>query len=182
MPAPETTSSGPEELLPLVYDELRRLAHRFLASGGRGHTLQPTALVHEAFLRLHSGDREVSYESRLHFYRVAARAMRGVLVNHAEAKRAVKRGGSGRRLTLADVDPRSEDDALDVLALDEALTQLAEASEDLARIVELRFFAGLTIGETADAMDLSTATVERRWRVARAYLRRAMRGGEETDA
>lgn len=169
-------SAAAAQLFPLVYETLRGLASRFLGDQRSRHTLQPTALVHEAFVRLVDREHTAVFENRLHFYRVAARAMRGVLVHHAEAREAVKRGGGRAREPLADPMAPPPSDPTDLLALDEALTELTAHDEQLARLVELRFFAGLTIAETADLLGVSTPTVERGWRVARSFLRRAMRG------
>lgn len=164
-----------DQLLPLVYDELHRLAERLFAARGAGHTLQPTALVHEAYLRLIDGDETGAFQNRLHFFRVAARAMRAALIDHARSKGRQKRGGDCQRVTLADIDATEPMGILDLLSMDEALSRLADDDPELARLVELRFFSGLTIEETAGLLGNSTATVERQWRVARAYLRRMMR-------
>ena len=160
------------ELLPLLYDELRKLAERYMKDERTGHTLEPTALVNEAYVRLVEGGGQQAFEGRAHFVRVAARAMRNVLVDHARAKRSQKRGGELQRHALDPVLTYYEESRLDVLALDEALERLGRMDEQLARIVELRFFAGLSIAETAPVLGVSTATVERGWRVARMWLRR----------
>jgi RNA polymerase sigma factor (TIGR02999 family) len=174
--AREGSEGAVHELLPIIYDELRRLANQSLGGNQAAPTLQPTALVHEAYLCLMGRKQIHDFQDRLHFFRVAARAMRNVLVNHVRDKVRLKRGGDRMRLTLMDVDSSEERDAVDLLALDEALGQLAKNDEDLARIVELRFFSGLTIAETAELLAISTPTVERRWRLARAFLARAMVG------
>lgn len=168
-----------DELLPLVYGELRRQAARQLRSQPSGHTLQATALVHEVYLRL--VDRpNAEWQGRAHFFGVAARAMRSILVDHARARRAAKRGGRAPALTLgaadavADGAPGSE---VDVLALDEALTRLAELDLRQARVVELRYFGGSSIEETAQVLGISHATVEREWRTARLWLRRELGPG-----
>jgi len=158
-----------ERLLPAVYGELKRLAASYLRSERPDHTLQPTALVHEAYLRL-QGQRSVMWSNRAHFYGIAARIMRRILVDHARRRGAAKRDGAVLRLTL--VDAGVDDRAPELVALDSALTTLEELDPQQARIVELRFFGGLTVEETADAAGISTATVKREWRTARAWLRR----------
>jgi RNA polymerase sigma factor (TIGR02999 family) len=155
----------PAELLPLVYDELRRLAAAKLASESPGQTLDATALVHEAWLRL--ANASVEWQDRTHFLRTAATAMRRVLVDHARARHAAKRDG-GQRVELSNCAAPTSDDQL--LALDEALERLAQLKPDHARLVELRFFAGLTGDEAAVALGVSAATADRMWRYARAWL------------
>jgi len=161
-------------LLPLVYDELRALAGSFFARQTPGHTLQPTALVHEAYLKLaeHEGAR---WENRAHFFAVAARAMRQVLMNHARDKVAAKRGGGWQRITLdAAVTPMATRE-IDILALDEALDRLNALSERQARVIELRFFGGLTIAEAAHILGVGTTTVEDDWHLAKAWLSRELK-------
>ena len=158
-----------ERLMPAVYGELKRLASSYLRSERPDHTLQPTALVHEAFLRL-QGQRSVEWSNRAHFFGIAARIMRRILVDHARRRRAAKRDGAALRLTLADAGPN--DRAPELIALDSALTSLEQLDPQQARVVELRFFGGLTVEETAEAAGISTATVKREWRTARAWLRR----------
>jgi RNA polymerase sigma-70 factor (ECF subfamily) len=158
-------------LIPLVYDELRRVARGHLRREAPGHSLQATALVHEVYLRLVDVDR-VTFTSRTHFFAVAARLMRQILVDHARRKRADKRGGGVTRMSLDDVSPAVQTSGVDVLALDQALDALASLDVRQCRIVELRFFAGLSINEAAEALDLSTATVEREWAMAKAWLYR----------
>ncbi len=158
-------------LLPIVYAELRGLAQRELGRERAGHTLQPTALVHEAYLRLVKRS-DPDWKDRRHFFAVAATAMRRVLVNHAVARRAEKRGGGNERVTLFEAASVFEERAEDLLALDEALRRLSEMDPDKGRIVELRFFAGLDVAETAAAMQVSASTVERGWRFAKAWLRK----------
>lgn len=165
-----------DELLPIVYDELHRVAEGYMERQRRGHTLQPTALVNEALLRLVEGD-DVAWESRGHFVAVAARAMRFALVDHARRRSAEKRGGESQKVPLDDAVAWFEEQTIDVLGLDDALGKLGELDEELARIVELRFFAGLTTDEVARALESSRPTIERRWRVARAWLQRYL-GGE----
>jgi len=161
-------------LFDVLYRELRRLAVSTMRAERREHTLQPTALVHEAFMRL-AADRS-PVENRHHFFGVAAVAMRRILVEHARARHAAKRGGHAPRVPLDDVDPVAPTglDDVDVAALDIALTRLAALDERQARIVELRFFAGLTVEETAAVVALSSRTVKREWQMARAWLRREM--------
>jgi RNA polymerase sigma factor (TIGR02999 family) len=156
-------------LIPIVYGELRRVASARLRSEGSDHTLQTTALVHEAYLRLVGLDR-MTLQNRTHFFAMAARLMREILVDHARRKNAQKRGGGVTMLSLDEVAAGAEREPVDVLALDQALTDLAALDERLCRVVELRFFAGLSIAEAADALDVSSATVERDWTVAKAWL------------
>jgi RNA polymerase sigma factor (TIGR02999 family) len=162
-----------EVLMPLVYEELRRIASAYLSREREGHTLQPTALVHEAYLRLvglHSAD----FRNRTHFYGAAARSMRRILVDHARRHRTAKRGEAWRRLSLDEVAQIGFSAPGDLLDLDEALTRLSGVSEGGARVVELRCFAGLSIDETAACLDIAPATVKRRWTFARAWLARAL--------
>ena len=175
-----------EELLALVHDELRSLARQYMLGERANHTLQPTALVNEAWMRLiPEGEAEGhdSWESRGHFLRVAARAMRNVLVDHARSRVAQKRGDGRERVPLDDMLAHYEERSLDPLAIDAALCKLNTMDEQLAKIVELRFFAGLTIAETARALGVSTPTIERGWRVARMWLRSELPGlnPEETE-
>jgi len=165
-----------DRLLPLVYDELRALAGSHMARRQAGHTLQPTALVHEAYLRL-AGSEGDPWESRAHFMAVASRAMRQILINHARDKAAAKRGGDRERVTLDEAVAVSDVRVLDVLALDLALSKLAGLNERQARIVELRFFGGLTIAEAAHVLGVGTTTVEDDWRMAKAWLSRELKDG-----
>jgi RNA polymerase sigma factor (TIGR02999 family) len=158
------------QLLPLVYEELRRLAARRLAGEAPGQTLQPTALVHEAYLKLVGPDPGRAWAGRSHFLAAAAEAMRRILVDHARQKRRVKRGGGRERVPLAEVDPADEPLADDVLALDEALDRLAAADPVKAELVKLRYFAGLSEEEAAAVLGLSRATASRYWAFARAWL------------
>jgi RNA polymerase sigma factor (TIGR02999 family) len=159
-----------ERLLPLVYDELRRVARARLRRERPGHTLQPTALVHEAYLRL-MGPGGASPRNRAHLFGMAARVMREILVDHARRKAARKRGGSATVIALDESLPARETIALvDILALDEALTELSAFDPRLGRVVELKFFAGLNIDEVAEALRISPATVERDWTVSKAWL------------
>ena len=169
---------APDALLAVVYDELRRQAGWHMRRQSAGHTLEPTALVHEAYLRL-AGQPAAQWESRAQFFRVAGRVMRAVLVDHARAHDADKRGGPGAvRVTLGAANAVADagsPPAVDVLALDAALGRLAEFDAQKARVVELRYFAGVTIEQTAEALGVSTATVKREWAAARAWLRHELR-------
>lgn len=158
-----------EQLMPAVYSELRRQAARYLRRERRNHTLQPTALVNEAFIKL-IDQRNVRWQNRAHFFGVAAQAMRRIVVDHARARHRIKRGGVQHAVTLDEAMIAGEARSIDVLALDEALTRLAAFDERQARIVELRYFAELGVEETAEVMGLSPATVKREWSMARAWL------------
>lgn len=161
--------SASESLLPLVYDQLRAIAGSYFRGQRSDHTLQPTALVHEAYLKLVRGEGD-GWRSQTHFCAVAATAMRQVLANHAEARRAAKRGGDARRVPLGDVTTPSGEQRLDIVALDEALTLLREIDERQARVIELWFFGGLPVEQIAEVLEVSERTVERDWRRARAWL------------
>ena len=166
------SSNGDQEalnrLLPLVYDELRRQADRYLHRERSDHTLQATALVHEAYLRLI--DQKVSWANRAHFFGVAAEMMRRILIDHARSRQAAKRGSGGVKISLDDVLELSDERAADLIALDDALKALAEFDSQKARVVELRFFGGLSIEETATVLGVGTATITRQWRMAKAWL------------
>ena len=163
-------ATGP--LLEILYGELRNLAGKFFRSQRNAHTLQPTALVHEAFLKL-VGNESIHWSDRSHFFRTAAKAMREVLADHARRRRALKRGGDRQRVPLSSMlDSGSQNNVIDAYDLDEALHQLADLSPRQAQIVELRFFGGLTVDETAQILDLSPRTIELDWRTARAWLRK----------
>ena len=157
------------DLLPLVYDELRALAHRQRRRRGGSETLNTTALVHEAYLKMVRPE-DTRWEDRTHFFRVAATAMRQILVDYARQQQAAKRGGGKRPLPLDEAFFLPEQKADEVVALDEALGRLAAFDERQSQVVELRYFVGFTIPETAEALDLSPATVKREWTVARAWL------------
>ena len=157
------------ELLEVVYGELRRQAARYLRRERQNHTLQPTALVNEAFIKL-VDQRNVRWQNRAHFFGVAAQAMRRIVIDHARTRRRIKRGGAQQAVTLDEAMIAGEAQSIDVLALDEALTRLARLDERQARIVELRYFAGLSVEETAEVTSLSPATVKREWAMARAWL------------
>jgi RNA polymerase sigma factor (TIGR02999 family) len=168
-----------DRLLPLVYDDLRERAHRQLSRRRSGDTLSTTALVHEAYLKL-AGSAQQSYEDRIHFFAVASRAMRQILVDYARRGAAGKRNG-GRVITLDPEAVPSLDRTDELLALDEALGELERADERLARMVELRFFGGLSVEETSEIQGISPRTVKRDWRKARAFLYHAMRGDAATE-
>jgi RNA polymerase sigma factor (TIGR02999 family) len=158
-----------DRLLPLVYEELRQMAGRHFRRQPSDHTLQPTALVHEAFMKLVRTS-DPRWENRTHFFAVAAKAMRQVLVRHAVAQNAVKRGGGRQRIALDEAVAASNEREFDVLALDEVLKRLEAIDERKHRMVELRFFAGLSMDEIATLLDVSKSTVENDWRAARAWL------------
>ena len=158
-----------EEMLPLVYDELRRLASWHLARERPGHTLQPTALVHEAYLRL-IDQQQVDWRNRAQFIGVAAVMMRRILVTHARGRNAAKRGGAVQRVPLSDIDPAGSELNVDVIMLHDALDQLHALDERKSRVVELRFFGGLSTDEIAEVLQISPVTVKRDWTFARAWL------------
>ncbi|HTM03994.1 MAG TPA: ECF-type sigma factor [Vicinamibacterales bacterium] len=180
-------ANDPKVLMPLVYDELRRIAGGYVSRERRGQTLQATALVNEAFVRL-AAERPREFQNRTHFLAIAALSMRQILVQRARARHALKRGGVRERVTLSDEnlvhlrqghagqagDPAPGD--IDLLALDAALTDLAGFDPELARLVELRYFGGMTVEETAGTLGISPATVKRQWALARAWLKRAIEG------
>jgi RNA polymerase sigma factor (TIGR02999 family) len=167
--------SALERLMPLVYRELQDIASRYLGREDVGHTLQTTALVHEAYLRLVGS--EQPWEGRRHFFAVAATTMRRILVDHARARRRIKRGSNPQRAELDQIMAPGDTDPVDILALDEALTALSREDPRKARAVELHYFGGLTYAETAEALDVAEATVHRDLRFARAWLRSALEGG-----
>jgi RNA polymerase sigma factor (TIGR02999 family) len=162
-----------DQLVPLVYDDLRRLAAGYMGRETPGHSLQPTALVHEAYVRL-IDQRRVQWRNRAHFFGVAANMMRRILVDHARKVRANKRGGAAERVTLTADDVAAPEQSFDVLALHESLERLAAFDPQQERIVELRYFGGLTIEETAEVVGVSPATVVREWTIAKAWLRTDM--------
>jgi RNA polymerase sigma factor (TIGR02999 family) len=168
-----------EALIPLVYDELRRLARRHLRRERPGHTLQSAALVNEAYLRLIRQD-QPQWQNRAHFFGVAAQLMRHILVDHARNRLAGKRGAGAPRLSLDSQIALPRQREVDLVALDDALNQLAALDEQQSRVVELRFFGGLSIEETAVALDISPATVKREWATARAWLQREMKNKDAT--
>ena len=191
----EQARGGDEEaaarLMPIVYDELRRIAGGYMRRERRGQTIQPTALVHEAYLRL-LNDKSPEWQGRTHFLAIAATSMRQILIERARAKQTAKRGGERDRITLDEAvladapeyrgEPGDDGVALDLLAIDEALHKLAVLDAAQARIVELRFFGGMTIDETAESLKISPATVKRHWTLAKAWLRREVRDPSGAEA
>jgi RNA polymerase sigma-70 factor, ECF subfamily len=170
--------SALERLMPLVYDELRRLAHRYMSHERPGHTLQTTALVNEAYLRLINW-REVEWQNRAHFFAVSAQMMRRILVDFARNKQYLKRGGGALRVSLAEVASFNDQPAADLVALDEALTALAEVDRRKGQVVEMRFFGGLSVEEVAEVLKVSKETVMRDWRLAKVWLLREL--GQEAS-
>ena len=163
-----------DELMPIVYDELRRQAARYLKHERQGHTLQTTALVHEAYVRL-IDQAGVRWQNRAHFFGIAAEMMRRILVDHARKRHAAKRGGDALKLTLSEAVNSSGERDLDLIAVDEALTKLASLDQQQARVIELRFFGGLNVDETAEVLGISERTVKRDWSVAKSWIRRELR-------
>ena len=170
-----------ERLIPLVHQELHQIARRCMAGENVGHSLQATALVNEAYVRLVDG-KAVAWQDRAHFLAVSARVMRRILVDHARAKHAQKRGGERARVTLDEALVVTEEPHQNVVALDDALEALAKFDERKSRVVELRFFGGLSVEETASVLNVSVDTVMRDWRLARAWLQGELRGGHSDDA
>jgi len=174
-------SEGDQEalnkLIPLVYDELHKLASRYLRRERRDHTLQTTAVVHEAYLKL-VNQRDANFENRLHFFAVAAQIMRRILVDYARRHHASKRGGDLYKLSLDEALVTSEEKGADLLALDEALERLAAIDPRQSRVVELRVFAGLTLEETAQALNISPSTVRREWSMAKAWLHQQIKNND----
>jgi RNA polymerase sigma factor (TIGR02999 family) len=168
-----------DELVPAVYCELRRLAQRYLRQERPGHTLQPTALVNEVYLKLVDQD-QVSWQNRAHFFGVAAQMMRHLLIDHAKAKATVKRGGGAAKTLLDENIAAVNAPAGDLLAIDQALTQLATLDPQQAKVVELRVFGGLTVEETAEVLGISAPTVKRDWRTAKTWLYRELTGEMES--
>ncbi len=162
-----------DALLPVVYEELRKLASYHMGGERRDHTLDATALVHEAYIKL-VGHERLKYKDRSHFFALAAQAMRRILINHGKSKRRIKRGGGKQRIPLEDHLLIQEDSPIDFLALDEALLKLQESSERAAKVVELRYFAGLGIQECAEVMQISATTVKEDWTMAKAWLLREL--------
>ncbi len=163
-----------EDLMPLVYDELHKQAARFLGHERRDHTLQATALIHETYLKL-TGQKEVDWESRTHFFAISAKLMRRILVDHARTRNRQKRGGDAVRISLAEAGTVAvEQKGVDLMALDEALQRLEERDSQQARVVELRYFAGLSLEDTAAALNVSRTTVATEWSMAKAWLHREL--------
>jgi RNA polymerase sigma factor (TIGR02999 family) len=172
---PSAAEDEADQLFELVYDELRRIAARLMRGERQAHSLQPTALVHEAYLRLAGAD-PIPWESRAHFLRVAARAMRRILVDHARRRQALKRGGGIRHVTLDEQVPGSPGKHLDIVILDDALTRLGELDERMAHVVELRVFSGMKMEEIAHVLLVSRRTVQDDWDVAKRWLGRELAG------
>jgi RNA polymerase sigma factor (TIGR02999 family) len=168
-----------DKLVPLVYDELRRQAARYLRRERVGHTLQTTALINEAYLRL-IDQKHVHWQNRAHFFGIAAQLMRRILVDHARTKKRAKRGGSDVRVSLTEATYVASAQDLDIVALDEALDRLAKVDPQQSKIVELKFFSGLTVEETAEVLSISPATVKRDWSMARAWLHREINSDEQS--
>jgi len=161
-------------LAPLVYDELRRMAHRYVQRERNGHTLGTTALVHEAYLRL-AGQKKIEWQNRAHFFAVTAQVMRHILIDHARRRHYAKHGGNVQRVSLAEAELMSQERARELVELDEALDELANLDLRKSRVVELRYFGGLGLEETADVLEISVMTVRRDWRAAKAWLYRRMK-------
>jgi RNA polymerase sigma factor (TIGR02999 family) len=170
-----------DKLLPLVNAELRQLARRYMRRESPGHTLQTSALVNEAYLRL-IDQKQVQWQNRAHFFGIAAQLMRRILIDHARSHHYAKRGGGAIKVSLDEAAAVTEARAAELLAVDEALEKLTAMDARKGRIVELRFFGGLTEEETAEVMDISTPTVQREWRAAKAWLRRMLTEGKDDDA
>lgn len=169
--------SALKKLTPLIYDELRRIAHRYVKHERHGHTLQTTALVNEAYVRL-AGQQGPEWQNRSHFFAVTAKVMRHILIDHARRRHYLKHGGQLQQVSLAEASLMSEERAADLIALDEALDELKGFDPRKSEVVELRYFGGLSLEETAEALEISVMTVRRDWRAAKAWLFRRMRNGE----
>jgi RNA polymerase sigma factor (TIGR02999 family) len=163
-----------DQLMPLVYKELRRMAKRYMAGQPQGHTLQTTALIHEAYLRL-VGQEGKRWQNRAHFFGVAAQAMRHILVDYARGRHTVKRGGEARAVSLDEAALVTKGQASEMVALDDALSRLAELAPRQSRVVELRYFGGMSVGEAAEVLKVSPETIMRDWRMAKAWLLRELR-------
>lgn len=161
-------------LMPLVYDEIRRIAHRYVQRERDGHTLQTSALVNEAYLRL-AGQQNVDWQNRAHFFGVTAQVMRHILIDHARRRRYVKHGGEVRVIPISEAAEMSMQRASELIALDEALEELSKLDQRKSRVVELRYFGGLSLEETAEVLQVSLMTVRRDWRAAKAWLYKAMK-------
>ncbi len=170
-----------DKLMPLVYDELRRMAKRYMARQNPGHTLQTTALINEAFIKL-VGQEEKQWESRAHFFGVAAQAMRHILVDYARSRQYEKRGGGARRVSLDEALTVSDERAAELVALDDALKELARVDPRKCRVVELRYFGGLSVEETAEVLKVAAVTVMRDWSMAKAWLHRELSRSPAADS
>jgi RNA polymerase sigma-70 factor (ECF subfamily) len=164
------------KLAPLVYDELRRIAHRYVQRERNGHTLGTTALVNEAYLRL-AGQKKIEWQNRAHFFAVAAQVMRHILIDHARRRHYAKHGGEVQRVSLSEAEVMSHERARELVVMDEALSELARLDARKSRVVELRYFGGLGLEETAEVLEVSVMTVRRDWRAAKAWLFRRMKDG-----
>lgn len=165
--------SARDQLMPIVYEELRRIARRYMAAQPVGHTLQTTALIHEAYLKL-VGQEEKQWQNRAHFFGVAAQAMRHILVDYARGRNAAKRGGEAHFVSLDEQTAVMKQQSAELIALDDALTRLAEKAPRQARVVEYRYFGGLSVEETAEVLHVSSETITRDWRMAKAWLLREL--------
>jgi RNA polymerase sigma factor (TIGR02999 family) len=165
-----------DELTALVYDELRRIAHRYVRQERDGHTLETTALVNEAYVRL-AGQQKIQWQNRAHFFAVMAQVMRHILIDHARRRHFAKRGGEWQRVSLDESSVMTPERAAELVALDDALTELARLDPRKSRVVELRYFGGLSLEETAAILEVSTMTVRRDWRAAKAWLYKALTSG-----
>jgi RNA polymerase sigma-70 factor, ECF subfamily len=170
-----------DDLLPVVYRDLRRLAHHYMSRERAGHTLQTTALVNEVYLRL-IDQRSVSWQNRAHFFGIASQLMRRILIDHARSRRYAKRGGGAHQVSLDESAIVSRERGAELIAIDDALSDLESYDARKSRIVELRFFGGLNIEETAEVLAISPTTVQREWRSAKAWLYHAISGGELDEA
>lgn len=169
-----------KKLTPLIYDELRRIAHRYVQHERNGHTLQTTALVNEAYLRL-AGHEQPEWQNRAHFFAATAQVMRHILIDHARRRRYLKHGGQFQQVSMEKASLMSDDRAAELIALDEALDDLKHFDPRKSKVVELRYFGGLSLEETARALDISVMTVRRDWRAAKAWLFRRMREADKSD-
>lgn len=165
-----------DRLMPLVYDQLRRIAHRYVQRERDGHTLQTSALVNEAYLRL--ADQKVVWQNRAHFFAVTARVMRHILIDHARRRRYLKHGGDARQVSIDEAATMSMERAAELIALEEALDELAQLDQRKSHVVELRYFGGLSLEETAETLNVSLMTVRRDWRAAKAWLYRRLKEAE----
>ena len=170
--------SALKKLTPLIYDELRRIAHRYVQHERSGHTLQTTALINEAYVRL-AGQETPEWQNRSHFFAVTAQVMRHILIDHARRRRYLKHGGQFQQVSIEEASLMSEERAAELIALDEALDELKEFDPRKNKVVELRYFGGLSLEETAQALEISVMTVRRDWRAAKAWLFRRMNHGDE---
>jgi RNA polymerase sigma factor (TIGR02999 family) len=163
-----------DKLMPIVYDELRRIAHRYMQKEHDGHTLQTTALINEAYVRL-VGQQKIEWQNRNHFFAVTAQVMRHLLIDHARRHNFARRGGGVEHVALDDATMMSSERAVELIALDEALSEFSQLDPRKSRVVELRYFGGLSLEETAEVLDISLMTVRRDWRAAKAWLYRRMK-------